>query len=51
MKVGVAEELVLGMSRDKLMQRYAGLLLKGTEPEAASRTPELEKARFLHEEK
>jgi len=54
MKVGVAEELVMGMSRDELMQRYAGLLLKGTEPDAeaaSSIDPELEKARFLHEEK
>ena len=53
-KVGVAEELAMGMSRVELMHKYAGLLIKGTEPEAeaaSSIDPELEKARFLHEEK
>ena len=54
MKVGLAEEFVMGMTRDDLMQKYAELLIKGTEPEAEVRPsidPELEKARFVHEER
>jgi len=51
MRSGYAEEVVLGWSRDQLMNKYAELLVQGWVPAAVVRTvdPELEKARMAHE--
>jgi len=54
LKTGYAEEVVLGWSRDELMAQYAELLLS-RDPEQEGVfpriNPEIEKARFEHEQK
>jgi len=51
MRIGYAEEVVLGWSRDQLLSKYAELLIQGWDPATAVRSvdPELEKARMAHE--
>ena len=46
-----AEDVVLGWSREELMNKYAELLAQGIEPPGAVRTvnPETEKKRMAHE--
>ena len=53
LKAGHEEELVLGWTREELMQKYAEILVRGLTPETGVKTmdPALEKARFEHEEK
>lgn len=54
LKAGYSEEIVLGWSREELMEKYADVLLKGpleaVEPVLVM-NPEVAKARFEHEEK
>jgi len=51
LKTGYAEEVVLGWSREQLMNKYAELLAQGWDPAVVTCPvdPELEKVRLAHE--
>jgi len=51
LRYGYAEDVVLGWSREELMNKYAELLAQGIEPPGAVRAvdPEAEKQRMAHE--
>jgi len=51
MRSGYAEEVVLEMSREQLMNSYAELLAQGLDPATVARVvdPEMEKVRLAHE--
>ena len=51
LRSGYAEEVVLELTREQLMNKYAELLAQGWDPAAVQRAvdPEVEKARLAHE--